>query len=156
MQTPDCIKTKKWPDEQKCSIYVLKPKCYVLLAFLSASVQDMAAYVMMPVVIFVLVCSLTISEETVTFPDTSCFMPYWNALCWANCVITQIFNNPKHGFLHGFILFKYKVLIPYKSADKSMKANTDKSLGLCYFAQFNVCPSSNLDSKKFQRVMWVM
>ena len=34
------------------------------------SVQNMVAYVMLPIVIFVLVYSLTISEAAVTFPDT--------------------------------------------------------------------------------------
>ena len=37
------------------------------------------------------------------------------------------------------ILFEYKVLKPYKSADKSIKANTDKSVRLCYFAQCSLC-----------------
>ena len=36
----------------------------------------MVAYVMLPIVIFVLVYSLTISEVAVTFPDTSCFIPH--------------------------------------------------------------------------------
>ena len=39
------------------------------------TVQNMVAYVMLVTVIFVLVYSLTISEEAVTFPDTSCFIP---------------------------------------------------------------------------------
>ena len=47
----------------------------------SVSVQNMVAHVMMLIVIFVLVYSLTISEVAVTFPDTSCFIPRWNSLC---------------------------------------------------------------------------
>lgn len=35
----------------------------------------MVAYVMLAIGIFVLVYSVTISEEAVTFPDTSCFIP---------------------------------------------------------------------------------
>ena len=63
------------------------------------SVQNMVAYViMLPIVICVLVYSLTISEEAVTFRDTS--YPNWNALCWTNYVIMPILNYPKHVFLH--------------------------------------------------------
>ena len=76
VQTPDCIKTKKWPDQQKFAIQVLKPKCYFLLAFLSVSFQNMVTYIVLPIVIFVLDCSLTFSEEAVTSPDTSCFIPH--------------------------------------------------------------------------------
>ena len=36
----------------------------------------MVAYVMLVIVIFVMVYSLTISEVAVTFLDTSCFIPH--------------------------------------------------------------------------------
>ena len=39
-------------------------------------VQNIVAYVLLVIVIFVLVYSLTISEVAVTFPDTSCFIPH--------------------------------------------------------------------------------
>ena len=39
------------------------------------SVQNMVAYVMLQIVIFVLVYDLIISEVAVTFPDTSYFIP---------------------------------------------------------------------------------
>ena len=39
------------------------------------SLQNLVAYVMLPIVIVVLVCSLIISEVAVTFPDTSYFIP---------------------------------------------------------------------------------
>ena len=66
----------------------------------SVSFQNIAAYVMLAITIFVLVYSLTISEVAVTFPDTSCFIPRQSALCWTNYVITPILNYPKHVFLH--------------------------------------------------------
>ena len=49
-------------------------------------------------VIFVLVYSLTIREEAVVFPDTSCFCH--PSKRWTNYVITPILNYPKHVFLH--------------------------------------------------------
>ena len=68
----------------------------------------MVAYVMLVTVIFVLVYSLTISEEAVTFPDTSCFIPRWSTPCWSN-------------FLHSvFVVFKFKVFI-----SDNMDADTD-------------------------------
>ena len=55
-----------------------------MLVFVSVSVQNMVAYVML---------------EDVTFPDTSCFIPRLNAPCWSD-------------FLHSvFVVFKYKVFI---------------------------------------------
>ena len=41
----------------------------------SVSVQNMVAYIMLVIVIFVLVYSLAISEAADTFPDISCFDP---------------------------------------------------------------------------------
>ena len=52
-----------------------KTKCCFLLAFLSVSFQNMVAYVMLSIVMFVLVYRLIINEVAVTFPDTSCFIP---------------------------------------------------------------------------------
>ena len=52
--------------------------CYVLklnVSVCSVSVQNMVAYVTLVIVIFVLVYRSTIIEATVTFPDTSCFIP---------------------------------------------------------------------------------
>ena len=40
------------------------------------SVQNMVAYIKLVTVIFVLVCSFTITEVAVTFPDTSCFISH--------------------------------------------------------------------------------
>ena len=82
----------------------------LFVSILNVSVQNMVAYVMLPIVIFVLVYSLTISEVAVTFPDTSCFIPHWNTLCWVTCVTIPIFDYPKHVFLH-------------------YKANIEKSVG---------------------------
>ena len=66
------------------------------------SVQNMVAYIKLVTVIFVLVCSFTITEVAVTFPDTSCFISHWNALCWSD-------------FLHSvFAVFKYKVFVSDK------------------------------------------
>ena len=68
----------------KFAIYVLKLNVTFCECF-SVSVQNMVAYVMLVIVIFVLVYSLTISEVVaVTFPDTSCFIPCdgWNTPCW--------------------------------------------------------------------------
>ena len=45
------------------------------MSILSASAQNMVAYVMLLIVIVVLVYSLTIREVALTFPDTSCFSP---------------------------------------------------------------------------------
>ena len=103
-------KNEKWPDQQKFDIYALKLE-YVLLVFVSVSVQNMVAYVMLPIVIFVLVYSLTISEVAVTFPDTSCFIPHWSALSWTNYVITPILNYPKHVFALYFLNIRFENLI---------------------------------------------
>ena len=71
----------------------------LFVSVFSVCVQNMVAHVTLVIVIFVLVYSLTISEEAVTFPDTSCFIPHWNTLCWSD-------------FLHSvFVVFIYKVFI---------------------------------------------
>ena len=48
----------------------------LFVSVFSVCVQNMVAHVTLVIVIFVLVYSLTISEEAVTFPDTSCFIPH--------------------------------------------------------------------------------
>ena len=47
----------------------------LFVSILNVSVQNMVAYVMLPIVIFVLAYSLTISEVPFTFPDISHFIP---------------------------------------------------------------------------------
>ena len=80
------------------NIYILKLNVTFCKCF-TVSVQNMVAYVTLVIVIFVLVYSLIIGEVAVTFPDTSCFIPCWNTLCWSD-------------FLHSiFVVFKYKVFI---------------------------------------------
>ena len=63
------------------------PPCYQ--NYQNSSPLNMVAYVMLPIVISVLVYSLNISEVAVTLPDTSCFIPHRNALCWTNCHYTN-------------------------------------------------------------------
>ena len=97
MQTPNCVKMNNY-QINKSLLYVLKLKLLRFVSVFSVSVQNMAAYVMLVTVIFVLVYSLTLSEVTVTFPNTSWFYPCWSALCSTNCVITPILNYPKNAF----------------------------------------------------------
>ena len=47
----------------------------LFVSVFSVSVQNMVTYVMLVIIIFVLVYSLTITEVAVTFPDMSCFIP---------------------------------------------------------------------------------
>ena len=70
MQTPNCVKMNNY-QINKSLLYVLKLKLLRFVSVFSVSVQNMAAYVMLVTVIFVLVYSLTLSEVTVTFPNTS-------------------------------------------------------------------------------------
>ena len=74
-------------------------------------VQNIVAYVLLVIVIFVLVYSLTISEVAVTFPDTSCFIPHWYTRC-------------RSDFLQSvFVVFKYTVFI-----SNNMYADVDISV----------------------------
>ena len=91
-------------------MYVLKLNVTLLTVF-CVSVQNMVAYVILVIVIFVLAYNLTISEVTVTFPDTSCFIPHWNTPC-------------RSDFCHSvFVVFKYKVFI-----SDNIYADTDISV----------------------------
>ena len=81
-----------------------------MLAFLSMSVQNMVAYVILVIVIFVLVYNLTINEVAVTLPDTSCFIPNETHSAGQSVLLHQFFITPSMFFC--IILFKYKVLKP--------------------------------------------
>ena len=69
----------------------------------------MGAYVMLAIVIFVLVYSLTICEVAVTFPDTSCFVPVEAHSAGQTVSLHQFLITPSMFFC--IILFTYKVFI---------------------------------------------
>ena len=101
MQTPDCIKMKKLPDQQKL----------LFVCILSVSVQNMVAHVRLPIVIFVLVYSLTINEEAVTFPGNQQFYPpLKRSLLDKRCHYTILITP---SLFTCILLFKYNVLKTY-------------------------------------------
>ena len=83
-------------DQQKFAICVLKLFFFCFYCVIS----EHSGYVMLEIMIFVLVYSLTSSEEAVTFPDISCFITRRSSLCQTHFVITPILNYPKHVSLH--------------------------------------------------------
>ena len=121
VQTPDCIKTKKLPDQIKFVIYVLKTKCYFLQAFLSMSVQNMLHF---------LIPAVLSPIETHSAGQTVSLHQFFITLSMLFCII----------------LFKYMVLKPYESVDKSINTNTDKSVGLCFFVHVHC-----MSFKEFRR-----